>query len=102
MTSATFTTFMQDQLRELAALRFRGMFGGQGLYLGGTFFGILFEERLYFKTGETSRLKYVAAGMSVFQPNEHQTSKHYFEVPAEVLEDRARLLEWAREAAALA
>lgn len=102
MTTDTFTAYVQDQLGELDALRIRRMFGGQGLYLGEAFFGILFAERLYFKTSAASRAKYVAAGMGVFQPNERQTLKHYFEVPAEVLEDRVRLLEWAREAAAVA
>lgn len=102
MTTNSFAAFVQDQLDGLAALRFRRMFGGQGLYLGETFFGILFKDRLYFKTGVSSRLKYIAASMSAFQPNERQTLKNYFEVPAEVLENRARLLEWAREAAALA
>lgn len=102
MTTDTFTAYVQDQLRELDALRVRRMFGGQGLYLGEAFFGILFADRLYFKTSEVSRAKYLVAGMGVFQPNERQTLKSYFEVPAEVLEDHVRLLEWAREAAAIA
>ncbi len=102
MTTDSFATFVQDQLGGLAALRFRRMFGGQGLYLGEAFFGILFAERLYFKTSEASRVKFLAAGMSAFQPNERQTLKHYFEVPADVLEDRGRLVEWAHEAAAIA
>ncbi len=101
MTADTFPAFVEDQLAGLTGLRVRRMFGGHGVYLGGKFFGILHDERLYFKTNEASRARYLAAGMTVFQPNERQTLKNYFEVPAAVLEDRARLEEWAREAAGI-
>jgi DNA transformation protein and related proteins len=100
MRTDSFAAFVQDELGTLPGVRFRRMFGGHGVYLGEVFFGILFENRIYFKTNGTSRAKYVAAGMPVFRPNARQTLKNYFEVPAGVLEDRTRLLEWAREAAA--
>lgn len=101
MTTGTFVSFVQDQLADLPALRVRRMFGGHGLYLDDAFFGIIAAERLYFRTNERSRAKYLAAGMGVFQPSERQTLKNYCEVPAEIVEDGARLREWAREAAAL-
>ena len=94
--------FVQDQLGALAELRCRRMFGGHGLYLGESFFGIVHQERLYFNTSDATRKEFVNAGMTPFQPNERQTLKSYFEVPAAVIEDRGRLIEWAREAAAIA
>jgi DNA transformation protein and related proteins len=36
--------------------------------------------------------------MDPFRPNERQTSKSYYEVPPEVLDDRESFLCWAREA----
>ncbi len=101
MTSDSFTGFVRDQLAGMESLRLRQMFGGHGLYWGEQFFGLLFDDRLYFKTNERTRKIYEARGMAVFQPNERQTLKHYFEVPAEVVEDQTQLVEWAREAASI-
>ena len=101
MTSDSFTGFVRDQLAGMESLRLRQMFGGHGLYWGEQFFGLLFDDRLYFKTNERTRKIYEARGMPVFQPNERQTLKHYFEVPAEVVENQSQLFEWAREAASI-
>ena len=75
------------------------MFGGHGIYLEDAFFGILHRERLYFKTREGTRDKYVDHGMGPFRPNERQTLKNYYEVPVDILEDRDAVVEWALEAA---
>jgi len=97
----SFPDFVIDQLRALEELECRSMFGGYGLYLGEVFFGILFKGRLYFKTGEASRPKYVEKGMKPFRPSAKQTLKSYYEVPIEVLEDHDALVAWAHEAAAV-
>lgn len=76
------------------------MFGGHGLYSGETFFGILYKDRLYLRTNETTVEAYRAAGMEPFRTGKNQTLKHYYEVPAEVLEDRAMFVEWAHSAVA--
>lgn len=101
MISDSFTGFVRDQLAGLESLRLRKMFGGQGLYWGEHFFGLLFDDRLYFKTHDQTRKIYEARGMAVFQPDERQTLKHYLEVPAEVIENQTLLVEWARKAAAI-
>jgi DNA transformation protein and related proteins len=93
-----FCEFVLDQLRSLPSLRGRRMFGGHGLYAAGRFFGIIHDERLYFKTDEASRAAYRAHGMAAFQPNARQTLHSYFEVPPEVLEDGDMLARWAAEA----
>lgn len=94
----TFVEFVLDQLSGLGDVTCRRMFGGHGLYCGPTFFGILDKGRLYFRTDAASRAEYVKAGMKPFRPNPRQTLKNYFQVPVEVLEDRDRLLAWARRA----
>ena len=87
-----------DQLYGLEGVTAHAMFGGHGLYLGGTFFGIIFKGRLYFKTNGTTRPVYVERGMKVFRPNPGQTLKNYFEVPADILEEPERLAAWAQDA----
>ena len=101
MKDDSFKEFVLDQLSGLGELTCRGMFGGFGLYSGQTFFGIIFQGRLYFKTDDATRGEYERRGMKPFQPNKRQTMK-YHEVPAEVAEDREQLLAWAQEAIATA
>ena len=74
------------------------MFGGFGLYQREVFFGIIFRDRLYFKTDESTRNEYLKMGMSPFRPNERQALKSCYEVPAEIVEDAGRLADSAREA----
>ena len=77
------------------------MFGGHGLYLRETFFGIVFKGRLFLATDVESRREYVRAGMGPFRPNPRQTLARYYEVPAEVLEDPDQLAIWAARAVAI-
>jgi len=96
--NVSFKDFVLDQLHSLDSVTSRSMFGGWGLYGGEIFFGIIHDDRLYFKTDDVTRGKYVAAGMEPFQPNEKQMLKNYYEVPAGVLENHDELAAWAREA----
>ena len=98
----SFVEFVRDQLAELGEVRRRAMFGGFGLYCSNTFFGIVYDERLYFKTDERSAEAYVARGMGPFQPNDRQKLRNYYEVPPEIIDDRDQLLLWAGEALRLA
>ena len=61
----SFVEFVRDQLAELGEVRHSAMFGGFGLYCSNTFFGIVYDERLYFKTDERSAEAYVARGMGL-------------------------------------
>ena len=92
---------MLDQLSELSGLTHRAMFGGYGLYQRETFFGIIHEGRLYFKTDGTTRAAYVTRKMKPFRPNPKQTLKTYYEVPVDVLEDAGELTKWAQQASNL-
>jgi DNA transformation protein len=96
-----FVDFILDQLGELDGVRAKAMFGGHGLYLGPNFFGIVYDDRLYLKTDDGTRGWYEARGMTTFRPNERQHLKTYYEVPADVVEDRAGLAERAAESADL-
>jgi len=94
----SFRAFVLEQLEPLSKtgeLKTRAMFGAHGLYLNGKFFGIIHSGRLYLKTDEKSRKKYLDAGMKPFKPNKKQTLKNYYEVPADLLEDSEELPKWA-------
>jgi DNA transformation protein len=90
----SFKEFVLDQLSGLDGLRAKAMFGGWGLYHGEKFFGIVYKDRLYFKTTPATVGKYKKAGMKPFKPNAKMTLKNYYEVPVDVLEDREELKRW--------
>lgn len=102
MASDSFKDYVLDQLRGLGGVRARAMFGGYGLYYRDTFFGIVAEGRLYFKTDETTRQEYVERGQGPFRANEKQTLSTYYEVPVDILEDDEALALWALQACAVA
>ena len=101
MKSNSFRQYVIEQLQELGALDCRAMFGGHGLYLGELFFGILHQGRFYLKTDETNQPDYEKRGMKPFRPHDRQTLR-YHEVPAEVLEDKAKLIVWAAKSIQIA
>jgi DNA transformation protein and related proteins len=94
----SFKDFALDQLRLLDDLTARAMFGGWGLYGGEVFFGIVHDDRLYFKTDDATRPAYLEHGMEPFRPNDRQTLKSYYEVPIGVLENADELAKWAQRA----
>jgi len=98
MKAGSLKDFVLDRLAGLPGVGSRSMFGGHGLYFGGAIFGILFKGRLYFKTSAATRADFARRGMKLFRPNVRQRLNSYYEVPAEVLEDPATFVEWARRA----
>ena len=85
-------------LSGIGEITFRPLFGGHGIYWRETIFGILFQDRLYLKVDDQSKLDFVNRGMGPFRPNERQTLTSYYEVPPGVLDDREELLSSVKEA----
>jgi len=102
MAAGSFITYVRDQLRMFGPIEARPMFGGFGLYLDDLFFGIVHDDRLYFKTNSRSAADYIDQGMEPFRPNPRQTLKNYYEVPPDVLEDSERVTNWAKAALSVA
>jgi DNA transformation protein len=96
--SEGFKDFVLDQLTDLRGVTARSMFGGYGLYQGGTFFGIIHKNRLYFRVSPTTLPTCREHGMKPFRPHPKQALKTYYEVPIHVLEDSEQLAAWARMA----
>jgi DNA transformation protein len=100
----SFKEFVLDQLSALPEVRARAMFGAHGLYSGESFFGILDEGRLFFKTDARSQADYTARGMGPFtyESKGKMMTMSYHEVPPDVLEQPQELAEWARKAIGVA
>jgi DNA transformation protein len=102
--SGEFRDFVLEQLADAGRVTQRAMFGGVGLYLDGRFFALIDDDTLYFKADEASRGRYERAGSRPFcpYPDRPEQAMGYWQVPAEVLEDRDELAAWAREALGVA
>jgi DNA transformation protein len=102
--SDDYREFILEQLAPAGRVTSRAMFGGVGLYLDGLFFALIDDDTLYFKTGDSNRARYEAAGSKPFCPfpDRPEQAMAYWQVPADVLEDPDALAAWAREALAVA
>lgn len=99
---SSFVEFVIDQLRRLPSVRAKRMFGAQGLYSNEHFFAIVDEGRLYFKTDEKTRERFLTAKMGPFEYAPGKLLKTYYEVPIDVIEDDDVLTAWAQEAVGVA
>lgn len=90
--------FKDHALDQLAPAEARSMFGGWGLYRDGACFAIVYRGRLYLKTDEAGRARFIAEGMKPFRPAPGKTLKSFYEAPPEVLEDRSAAQAWAERA----
>ncbi|TLZ21408.1 MAG: TfoX/Sxy family protein [Gammaproteobacteria bacterium] len=102
--SSDFLAYVLEQLAGLAGLSARRMFGGVGLYCEELFFGLIDNDTLYLRVNDDNRADYTARGMSAFRPyaDRPELSMSYYEAPADVLEDPAQLVSWARRSVAVA
>jgi len=95
---STFNAFVLDQLSGLPMLQIRPMFGCYGLYCGGLFFAIIMDDRLFFRTDETTVGNYLKMGMQPLIFRESQKINSYYEVPDRVVKNRKDLTTWAQAA----
>jgi DNA transformation protein len=103
--SDEFVDYVIDQLAGWGEVSARRMFGGVGLYCDGAMFGLIADDVAYLKVDDSNREDFVKAGSSAFNPFPEKTKTYvmsYYEIPADVLEDRELLSKWAERALAVA
>jgi DNA transformation protein len=102
--SSDYLVYVLDQLAQLGDVSSRRMFGAAGLYCGEAFFGLIAADVLYLRVDDSNRADYTARGVAQFlpYPDRPHLSMNYYETPVDVLEDAARLVEWARRSVAVA
>ncbi len=101
--SDEFVNYVIDQLAGWGQVSARKMFGGAGLYCEGRMFGLIADDVAYLKADESNREDFVRAGCSAFQPfPDKKVTMSYYEIPADVLENRGELAIWAERSLAVA
>jgi DNA transformation protein len=94
-----------DLFASFGKIAVRRMFGAEGLFRDGLMFGIVYQERIYFKTGEANRSSFIAEGA---RPLYYKFEKaegvltSYYELPDRLYDDPDQLAAWARAAFAVA
>ena len=102
--SSEYLDYVHDQLSGLGGVSSRRMFGGAGLYCDEFFFALIDNDTLYLRVNDANRADFTARGMGQFRPyaDRPELSMSYYETPADVLEDPAQLVSWARRSVAAA
>jgi DNA transformation protein and related proteins len=104
----SYKAYVLEQLTGPGPVSARAMFGGVGLYCQGLFFALIDNDTVYLKVDDVTRGDFERLGSGAFRPyGDESPTMQYYELPAEILEDReaarpwvARALEVARRAAA--
>ncbi len=95
---------LNDLFADIPGVTSRAMFGGYGFYKEGLIFAIIADEKLYFKVNETNKSDYESRGSEPFTYTAHtgkRKSMAYWEVPADVMEDRDVLPQWVEKSVAV-
>jgi DNA transformation protein and related proteins len=102
--SSDYLDYVRDQLSGLGGVTSRRMFGGAGLYCDEFFFALVDNDTLYLRVNDSNRADFTTRAMAQFRPypESPQLSTTYYETPADVLEDAAELVVWARRSVAAA
>jgi len=102
--SSDYLDYVRDQLSGLGGVTSRRMFGGAGLYCEEFFFALIDNDTLYLRVNDSNRADFTTRAMAQFRPypESPQLSTTYYETPADVLEDAAELVAWARRSVAAA
>lgn len=90
-----------EELSGWAPITTRPLFGAVALYRDEQVFAMVWKGSLYFKVDDSSRAEYEAAGshaLGYVADGHDHALKSYWEVPADVVEDREQLQQWAERA----
>ena len=94
--------YLLDVLGELGDVRARRMFGGFGVYRGDVMVGLIADGVFYLKVDAENRPAFEAALSQAFSYRRKGRTEpiemSYWEVPADVMENGAKLREWTQGA----
>ena len=103
--SAEFAAWVTDALAPLGGVSARRMFGGVGIFRDGLMFALIADDRLHFKADASTSERYAAEGCGPFTYTaraDRRTVMSYWAVPERLLDEPDELVDWAREAWAVA
>jgi DNA transformation protein len=95
-----------DLFSEFGPIRLRRFFGGEGVYSGDVMIGMVFDDKIYFKTDEETRKPFIAEACKPFSFLKRSTGETivttWFALPDRLYDEPDELADWARAAARVA
>ena len=95
--SESYKEYIADQLSLVEGVEMKKMFGGIGIFKEGKMFGMIGGDVFRLKADETNEPDFLAHGMKPYQNDKKKKGMPYWEVSAEVLEDKNELKNWAEK-----
>jgi DNA transformation protein and related proteins len=98
-------SYLLDLFAQYGPIRFRRMFGSEGLFAGEVMIGFADDDIIYLKTDETTRPAYEAEGCRPFvyrKRTGEEIVMSYYRIPDRLYDDPEEFAEWARRATAVA
>ena len=97
--SPSYKSYVLEQLAGPSPVTAKAMFGGVGLYCQGLFFALIADDTVYLKVDDVTRPDFERVGSAPFRPyGDEAPTMHYYELPADVLEDREAVRPWVERA----
>lgn len=95
--SAEYRAYLEDLFRDIPGVRFKGMFGGLGIFRDDAMFGLVAYEQLYFKVDQETQPRFAEAGSEpfVYEGKNKPISMSYWTAPDDALDDPDAFQEWA-------
>ena len=94
----SFLELVTDQLSAFGEVETKKMFGGVGIFKEGTMFAMIGGNSFRLRVDDTNKPDFEAKGMKPFESKSKKKGMPYWEVPADVLEDKKVLKKWAKKA----
>lgn len=94
-----FTDYLVELFEPFGTVSIRRMFGGYGVYHADVMFALVYEETLYLKADETLATEFTSRDLPpfIYQQSGKKITLHYYQAPAEVLDDPEQAAEWAKK-----
>lgn len=94
-----FTDYLNELFEPFGPVSIRRMFGGYGLYHADIMFALVYQDTLYLKADKSLAAEFISRKLPAFeyQQSGKKVTLHYYQAPAEVLDDSEQAAEWAKK-----
>ena len=101
---SSFAEFVAELLRPMGPVTVRRMFSGAGLFCDGLMFALIIGDVLHLKADDSNRARFEAEGMGpfVYTAKGRSIAVNHWRVPERLLDEPDELVDWSREALAVA
>jgi len=90
-----YLSYIKDQLSEFGKYETKKMFGGIGFFKDRSMFGMIGDNVFRLKVDESNQTDFESKGMKPYHSDTKKKGMPYWEVPADVLDNKKELAEWA-------